>query len=68
MMLLISISEEINISDGRVRDDKEFNTKIIRLITKRMVIRYFSFVGEFSFFRAMKKKIVRTVRKRITTM
>ena len=67
-MLLIGISEEIINSDERVRNDKEFNTKIIRLIAKRMVIRYFSLVGEFSFFRAMKKKIVRTVRKRITTM
>ncbi|KKM16133.1 hypothetical protein LCGC14_1688970 [marine sediment metagenome] len=67
-MLFISISEEINNSEERVRDDKEFNTKIIRLITKRMVIRNFNLVGEFSFFRAMKNKMVRTVRKRITTM
>ena len=63
-LLKIALSEEVDDSEVDVNDNNASNMKMIKEIPKRIMTINFNLIGEFSFFRAIKKIILSTVKVR----
>ena len=64
-LLKSTLSEDLNTSLERFRNDKEFEIKKITEITITIIMRSFNLFAEYPRFRTMKKVIISPVKARI---